>query len=164
MDPPAIADASESKNTTACRKIGRVGTAARVLVGAAMLYGAFAIDGLQPSDAVLGAVVFPGTVLLGQWLRSRGNSEPLRATGTTGHLVNNGIVIALIMIPATRDAMLLFYGASMLLAAWRGYAGCEVLAVSNWVLRRDDQVGCLLFSPIDSLESWWSTRRAPSVT
>jgi hypothetical protein len=52
----------------------------------------------------------------------------------------------------TSDAALLFYGASMLLAAARGYAGCEVLAVSNWLLRRDDQVGCLVFSPIDGLE------------
>ncbi len=156
MDHPALADASEAHGTTACRQIGKVGTGARVLVGAAMLYGAFAIDGLQLSDAILGAVVFPGTVLLGQWLRSRGNSEPLRATGVTGHLTNNAIVIALIVIPPTRDAMLLFYGGSMLLAARRGFAGCEVLALSNWVLRRDDQVGCLLFSPIDSLERWWT--------
>ena len=58
-------------SATACRKIGSVGTATRVLVGAAMLYGAFAIDGLQLSDAVLGAVVFPGTILLGHWLRNR---------------------------------------------------------------------------------------------
>ena len=57
----------------------------------------------------------------------------------------------------TSDAALLFYGASMLLSAARGYAGCEVLAVSNWLLRRDDQVGCLVFSPIDQLE-----RRAES--
>ena len=162
MDHPALADAGEAQSEAACRKIGRVGTGARVLVGAAMLYGAFTIDGLQLSDAALGALVFPGTVLLGQWLRSRWSSEPLRATGVTGHLINNGIVIALIMIPPTRDAMLLFYGASMLLAAWRGYAGCEVLALSNWVLRRDDQVGCLLFSPIDSLEDRWSTSREPS--
>ena len=42
--------------------------------------------------------------------------------------------------------------ASMLLAALRGYAGCEVLAVSNWLLRRDDQVGCAVFWPIDQLE------------
>jgi hypothetical protein len=49
----------------------------------------------------------------------------------------------------TSDATLIFYGASMLLAAARGYGGCEVLAVSNWVLRRDDQVGCLVFSPLD---------------
>ena len=53
---------------------------------------------------------------------------------------------------ATSDAALVFYGASMLLAAARGYAGCEVLAFSNWLLRRDDQVGCLLFAPVDYLE------------
>lgn len=40
----------------------------------------------------------------------------------------------------------------MLIAAARGYAGCEVLAVPNWILRRDDQVGCLIFSPVDRLE------------
>jgi len=27
-----------------------------------------------------------------------------------------------------------------------------VLAVSNWLLRRDDQVGCVLFAPVDQLE------------
>ena len=41
----------------------------------------------------------------------------------------------------------------MLLAAARGYAGCEVLAASNWLLRRDDQVGCALFLPVDRGES-----------
>jgi hypothetical protein len=57
------------------------------------------------------------------------------------------------LTPATADAADLFYGTSMLLAALRGYAGCEVLAVSNWLLRRDDQVGCAIFSPIDAVES-----------
>jgi hypothetical protein len=37
----------------------------------------------------------------------------------------------------------------MLVAALRGYGGCESLAISNWLLKRDDQLGCLLFSPID---------------
>jgi hypothetical protein len=54
---------------------------------------------------------------------------------------------------------LLFYGASMWLAALRGYAGCEVLAVSNWLLGRDDQVGCALFWPIDQLEHYRTGRR-----
>jgi hypothetical protein len=53
----------------------------------------------------------------------------------------------------TRNATLIFLGASMLVAALRGYGGCESLAVSNWLLRRDDQVGCLLLSPIDALEA-----------
>ena len=42
-------------------------------------------------------------------------------------------------IDVTGDAAVTFVGASMLLAAARGYAGCEVLAISNWLLRRDDQ-------------------------
>lgn len=50
------------------------------------------------------------------------------------------------------DAALVFYGTSMVLAALRGDAGCEVLAVSNWLLGRDDQMGCVVFSPIDHLE------------
>ncbi|MGH3863786.1 hypothetical protein [Actinokineospora sp.] len=52
----------------------------------------------------------------------------------------------------TSDATVIFYGASMLLAAARGYAGCEVLAVSNLLLRRDDQVGCVVFAPVDAIE------------
>jgi hypothetical protein len=50
------------------------------------------------------------------------------------------------------DAALIFYGTTMLVAAGRGHPGCEVLAISNWVLGRDDQVGCLLFEPIDRRE------------
>jgi len=47
----------------------------------------------------------------------------------------------------TSDAALICYGVSMLLAAARGYAGCEVLAVSDWLLRRCDQAGGVLFAP-----------------
>jgi hypothetical protein len=45
------------------------------------------------------------------------------------------------------------------LQALRGYAGCEVLAVSNWLLQRDDQVGCALFWPADQLEHHRTGRR-----
>lgn len=34
-----------------------------------------------------------------------------------------------------------------------GAAGCEVLAVSNWLLRRDDIVGCTPFGLIDAWET-----------
>ena len=50
------------------------------------------------------------------------------------------------------NAVLIFYGLSMLVAALRGYGGCEALAFSNWLLKRDDQLGCLVFSPIDNAE------------
>ena len=53
----------------------------------------------------------------------------------------------------------------MLLAALRGYSGCEVLAISNWILGRDDQVGCLVLGPVDDLERRFRTSRpvGPSV-
>jgi hypothetical protein len=41
----------------------------------------------------------------------------------------------------------------MLLAAMRGYGGSETLAISDWLLRRNDQVGCLIFLPVDDLEA-----------
>lgn len=47
---------------------------------------------------------------------------------------------------------LIFVGSSLLLAALRGDAGCEFLALSNWLLRRSDQMACAVFTPIDSLE------------
>ena len=85
---------------------------------------------------------------------------PLRATGPVAHVLNVALFVALYLWEPTSDAALLFYGASMWLAALRGYAGCEVLAVSNWLLRRDDQVGCAVFWPVDQLEHHRTTRRA----
>jgi hypothetical protein len=69
------------------------------------------------------------------------------------------VFIALVLTPRyapplsfTSNAAFVFYGVSMLLAAARGYGGCEVLAISNWILRRDDQIGCLVLSPVDGYE------------
>ncbi|HZC73870.1 MAG TPA: hypothetical protein VE442_24495 [Jatrophihabitans sp.] len=148
---------------SAARAIGRYGTAARLGVGLALLgdvaYGHWT-RGFHPAPWLLGLLGFPAVTLALQWIRARRDITPLRATGTFGHAVNCVVFCALYFTPAyapalsvTRDAALIFYGASMLLAAARGYAGCEVLAVSNSVLRRDDQVGCLLFAPIDRAES-----------
>ena len=55
-------------------------------------------------------------------------------------------------ISVTSDAILVFVGNSMVLAALRGSAGCEALALTNWLLRRNDQIACAIFSPIDQVE------------
>lgn len=90
---------------------------------------------------------------------TRRNRARLQATGPLPHVLNVAVFFALYLTPeyalalsVTSDAALVFYGVSMLLAAARGHAGCEVLAVPNWLLGRDDQVGCLLFAPFDLLE------------
>lgn len=144
------------------RGIGRWGTLARLVVGVLLLadvaYGHWA-RGFHPAAWVLGLIGFPLVLFLVQLLRSRRGRPPLRACGPVGHAVNLVVFLALYLTPfyapvlsVTSDAALLFYGASMLLASARGYAGCEVTAVSNWLLRRDDQVGCALFLPVDHLE------------
>ena len=139
------------------RAIGAAGTIGRLALGSGMLYLAVTGFGdgaweLQWHEALLGLGVFPAVLLLGQALRLRFlSSATLSATGPVGFCVNFAFGFALFVI--ARDAFLLFYGASLLFAAVRGYAGCEVLAISNWLLRRDDQVGCVVFSPLDAVEA-----------
>ena len=135
--------------------IGPMGTMARVVVGCIIvgdvIYG-HVTGTFRPAPWILGLVGFPGFILVVQAMRARHDPRPLKATGPLAQVLNIMAFVALYVTPATSDAALLFYGASMLLAAARGYAGCEVLAVSNWLLRRHDQIGCLLFAPVDRVE------------
>jgi hypothetical protein len=137
------------------RAIGPLGTAARLLVGLGLLgsvaWGHLA-RGFHPWSWALGLLGFPALLVALQWLRARRTPAPLRATGPAGHAGNLAVLVALYLWEPTSDATLVFYGASMLLAALRGYGGCEVLAVGNWLLGRDDQVGCAVFWPIDRVE------------
>ena len=139
------------------RAIGPLGTLARVAVAAGLLGLAFGDDrGPTWGAALWGLVAFPAALLLGQRLWARFSTAPLRATGPVGHAANLAIIAALFLLPSppdVRDGAALFYAASMVVAAWRGYAGCEVLAIANWLLRRDDQVGCVVFAPLDVLEA-----------
>jgi hypothetical protein len=143
------------------RAIGLLGTLARLGVGGWLLVDvATAFQVAEWYEPVLGLVIFPALLMFGQWLRLRYTVAPLRATGPVSVLVNVAIFLALWLTPwyfppvaFTSDAVLYFAGASMLVAAVRGYAGCEVLAVSNWLLGRDDQVGCFVFAPLDALEA-----------
>ena len=150
---------NRSEEAARGRAIGVVGSIARIGLGLLFLSPSL-VGRFQWHEALLGLVGFPAMLLLGQWLRLRRTRELLRATGPVGFLANVAVFLALYLTPVyfpplsfTSDATLIFYGASMLLAGLRGYAGCEVLAVSNWLLKRDDQVGCVLFSPLDGLES-----------
>lgn len=145
------------------RSIGPLGTIARVLVGGLLLASVtfgHLTRGFHLSAWLLGLVGFPALLVAGQWLRARRTPTPLWATGPVAHALNVAVFLVLYLWEPTSDAALLFYGASMWLAAVRGYAGCEVLAVSNWLLRREDQVGCALFWPIDQLEHHRTMRRA----
>ncbi len=152
------------------RQIGTIGSVARVLIGFLMvLYGLTGgrievmhnnvQTAFDPLSVGIGVVAFPALLLAWQWIRARTAKARYEATGPVATSINIVVFIALVLTPRyapplsfTSNAALLFYGASMLLAAARGYGGCEVLAISNWILRRDDQIGCLVLSPIDDYE------------
>jgi hypothetical protein len=132
------------------RPIGVLGTLVRIGVGVVLagsvLYG-HAARGWHPAAWLLGLLVFPAVVLAAQWWWTRRRAR-LRVTGPVVHLLTPFTFLTLYLtwwyapaVDVLSDAALLFYGGSMLVAAARGYAGCEVLAVSNWLLGRDDQIG-----------------------
>jgi hypothetical protein len=64
------------------------------------------------------------------------------------------VAIALaVATPVSEVAIWSFFGVSMLVAALRGYAGCEVLAIPNALTGRTDRIGCILYTPIDRAEA-----------
>ncbi len=144
------------------RHLGTVGTAARTVLGAIMV-GSVVVGHVRgdfdPAPFVLGLALFPAVVLVWQRRWARRHPERLVITGPLGYPLTVAVFSALYFtwwyapsVSALSDAALLFYGTSMLAAAARGYGGCEALAISNWILGRDDQVGCLLLEPVDRAE------------
>lgn len=132
------------------RQIGPIGTSARVCVGAGLLIFGFAGEP-SPSELVAAFVVLPAAELAVLLVLRPAGSAPFHLYGAVGYTVNFGTAGLLLAVWTT--PALLFYGASIVLAVVKGYAGCEILALSNLLRRRDDQLACAVFSPIDALES-----------
>jgi hypothetical protein len=146
------------------REIGPIGTSVRLLVGLLLVglivYGQLATSGhLTPITWALGLLGFPALVLTWHVWRIRRHPAPFSDTGPLSFVLSLALPLAFYLtgwyVPVlwfTSDATLIFVGGSLLLAALRGSAGCEFLALSNWLLRRHDQLACAVFTPIDSLE------------
>jgi hypothetical protein len=49
-------------------------------------------------------------------------------------------------------AAVMFLGISLVIAGIRGVAGCELMAIPDLFLRKDVELSCLIFSPLDKLE------------
>ena len=146
-EPRTIRDASPSP------RLGTFGIAARIAVGVTLLVLALFWRDPDWIDAVVGLLVMPLLVIAVLSLRTRRDPRPLDATGPVGHCVNALVFVPLLLFSDTAGAAFLFYGTSMLVAAARRSGGCEVTAIANAVLQRDDQVGCVLFAPVDTADA-----------
>ena len=155
--------------TQAGRAIGPGGTLARVVFGIRVAWPSSSLVTQQAAGRLVRGCLRSWSSPVCCWPgkdAERGRGAPrLLATGPLAHFADVGVFFALSLsgkllpaLDAQADAALIFYGSSMPLAAIRGYAGCEVLAVSNWILRRDDQVGCAVF--FRSTRSSTGTQRA----
>ena len=102
--------------------------------------------------------VFPAATLALGLAARRYASGPVRFTGPAGTALNCAVIVALVVNPYTAGGAALFYGLTLLVAVWRGQPGCEGTVISNWVLGRDDQIGCPIFSPIDEAEARLASR------
>ncbi len=138
----------ERVETKSVRRIGSWGTASRLVLGGLFIYWALR-QGVGWDDAIVGLVVFPAAVSLVLALRGP-DARPLRL-GPGGHALN--ILIWTVAFNLALVPTLVFGGVTQILAATRGYAGCELFAVSNWLRQRNDQIGCPVHSPIDALQA-----------
>jgi hypothetical protein len=139
------------------RGIGPVGTALRVVTGLWLLYlplgaGGPSDWGVEWYDPVIGFVALPAITLLLGLAARRFAGRAVQFNGPLGVATNVIVIVALVSNPYAGGGATLFYGAALLVAAWRGQAGCEATVLPNLILGRDDQIGCPMFSPIDALE------------
>jgi hypothetical protein len=116
--------------------------------------------GLEWYDVAVGLGVLPAAVMGFGLATCRYANGPVRFTGSAGTTANCLVIVALAVNPYTAGGAALFYGAALLVAAWRAQPGCEATVVSNSILGRDDQLGCPVFSPIDEAEVRLKARKA----
>ena len=148
------------------REIGPIGTSSRVLVGLVAIALPIALAGLTWWDAAIALVALPLLAALAAVIIAATLGKVAPRSLAVRHAICSPAGCSLIVLVVLANAALValtpangnvtlwvWLGASMLLAAARGYGGCEVLAVSNLVTGRRDQVGCLIYTPIDRWEA-----------
>jgi hypothetical protein len=154
------------------REIGPIGTVSRVVAGAVAVTLPVALEGIGWWDlpALLAA---PLVATAAATLITFSFERTAPQTLTDCHTICSPPGCALIGVlfgaafalgaatPVHGDVLFWgFFGTSMLLAAVRGDAGCEVLAFPNAITGRGDRIGCILFTPIDAAEA--RHRRRPT--
>jgi hypothetical protein len=147
------------------REIGPIGTAARLVGAGAALALPTLLDDFSRWDLLVGLVGLPLLATVGfeavragyeRYVPGGIGSRAGTCWGAACWLL--AIVVAALIplaafTPVTDTSLWIWIGASLLLAAVRGYGGCEILAFPNALTGRRDQVGCILFTPLDQVEA-----------
>jgi hypothetical protein len=147
------------------REIGRLGTLTRVLGGTLALAIPIALNGLGWWDLAVGLVGLPFFAAIAflmvragyeRWVPGGLAAQSGTCWGASCWLVAivlSAFISVAALTPVSGTAFWVWIGTSLLLAATRGYGGCEILAFPNILTGRRDQVGCLVYTPIDRAEA-----------
>lgn len=147
------------------RDIGPIGTVSRAVGGLIAIALPIALSGIGWWDLGAALIALPLITMALSALATAGYKRFAPESLARRHSICSGpacvlvagvvgVAIALsIATPVDEVAIWSFFGVSMLVAALRGYAGCEVLAIPNAITGRRDQIGCVLFTPIDAAEA-----------
>ncbi|MGE0065794.1 MAG: DUF6410 domain-containing protein [Solirubrobacterales bacterium] len=148
------------------RQIGPIGTASRVLVGLSAITLPIALSGISSLEVAAALLALPliataAAALVAAAYR-RLAPAALRRRGALcsgpacllAAVMVGAVVLLGVLTPVDVEVVLwVWIGASMLLAAVRGYGGCELLAAPNLISGRREEIGCILFTPIDQAEA-----------
>lgn len=156
------------------RQIGPLGTLARVVGGIAAIVLPVRLDGFTLTDAGVALIALPLIASVAAPVIELSFRRLAPGALRSRYAICSGPGCALIVVLIVANAAIVaptsangnvtiwvWLGASMLIAAARGYGGCEVLAIPNLLTGRRDQIGCLLYTPIDRAEAQ-HRRRAQS--
>ena len=147
------------------REIGPIGTVSRVIGGLVAIGLPIALSGIGWWDVGAALVVLPAIATAGAALVTAAYERYSPESLLNRHSICSGpgcvLTITIVAIaftlsaltPISEVAFWVWLGASMLLAAVRGYGGCEVLAFPNAITGRRDRIGCILYTPIDVAEA-----------
>jgi hypothetical protein len=155
------------------RQIGPVGTATRLAGGAVAIAVPILLDGFSWWDALGALVLLPLIAAIAATAIRVVYPAAVRTAAAGPALCSvRGCVLVVVMVAANSGlaavtpiegnvSIWVWLGGSMLLAALAGYGGCEVLALPNLLTGRNDQIGCLLYTPVDRWEAARSSGSKP---
>lgn len=149
------------------RTLSRAGAVARGAIGIGLLVIAVTTQHLSWWDVAAAILVLPSLAVVTTAAVNRiiGRTSLVRKARTPWSLtqimaavgiivVVLGVGIALTFVsPIDGGALYAFFGLSMVIAALRGFDGCEILALPNLVLGHAEAIWCPLYSAIDATET-----------
>ena len=155
------------------RQAPPVGRVLRILLGLAlMVYVAPVCFRVPVPLAVTSLLLILGLIGIYSLVHITVSQRIIPLGSGVGAIVANGLLVVLYFIGATglpivgrgagELAAVTFLGISLVVAGVRAVPGCELMAIPGVFFRKNSELACLIFSPLDKLERKLRSKRDPS--